>query len=112
MSIGKVHEWKMTEDERLAYIKKHPIVKTAHKFGAQFSTDAIDYTQLNERKKEAFKDKKIIGEHIGSKIHQLYMKGAALKDIATELDINLSTINSYIRAQRKTNPEKWPSRKA
>jgi hypothetical protein len=23
--LGKVHEWKMTEEERLAYIAKHPI---------------------------------------------------------------------------------------
>lgn len=24
--IYPVHEWKMTEEERLAYIKKHPII--------------------------------------------------------------------------------------
>ncbi|MCM3651312.1 hypothetical protein [Metabacillus litoralis] len=28
MLNGKVHEWKMTEEERLAYIEKHPIIAT------------------------------------------------------------------------------------
>ncbi|MGG3452152.1 hypothetical protein [Domibacillus aminovorans] len=27
-SMNKVHEWKMTEEERLAYIEKHPIRPT------------------------------------------------------------------------------------
>jgi hypothetical protein len=26
--LGKVHEWTMTEEERLAYIAKHPIKPT------------------------------------------------------------------------------------
>ncbi len=34
---GKVTVWYMTEEERLAYIKKHPIVPTENKSGAAFS---------------------------------------------------------------------------
>jgi hypothetical protein len=33
---GKVHVWHMTEEERLAYIEKHPIVPTAKPGGSTF----------------------------------------------------------------------------
>jgi hypothetical protein len=41
----------MTEEERLAYIAKHPIRKTEKPRGVNFSTETIDYRQLTERKK-------------------------------------------------------------
>jgi hypothetical protein len=35
--IGKVTVWYMTEEERLAYIKKHPIVPTERETVIRFS---------------------------------------------------------------------------
>jgi hypothetical protein len=53
MGHGKVHAWKMTEEERLAYIAEYPIKPTEKPKGAKFSTSTIDFTSLNERKKAA-----------------------------------------------------------
>lgn len=35
--IGKVHVWQMTEEQRLEYIKKHPIVATKRERVISFS---------------------------------------------------------------------------
>ncbi|UGB31693.1 hypothetical protein [Metabacillus sp. B2-18] len=35
--ISKVHTWKMTEEERLAYIEKHPIIPTEKPKGSSYS---------------------------------------------------------------------------
>lgn len=42
---GPVTEWKMTEEERLAYIAKHPIVPTEPPSGSKFA-------KVNEMKRQ------------------------------------------------------------
>ncbi|MBT2722296.1 hypothetical protein [Bacillus sp. ISL-46] len=41
--MGQVTTWQMTEEERLAYIEKHPIVKTKKERPVNFHTDYPDY---------------------------------------------------------------------
>lgn len=50
--IGKVTEWKMTEEERLEYIRKHPTKKANKKRSS--TIDTIDY-QWRGRKAAAAK---------------------------------------------------------
>jgi hypothetical protein len=104
MSIGKVHVWYMTPEQLAEYVKKHPIVPTGK---TSFSTEAIDYEVINERKKEALKGKTIIDKLDKNKLQKLYMEGSTIPDIAQEFDINKSTLKNYIYAQRKVDPEKW-----
>jgi transcriptional regulator with PAS, ATPase and Fis domain len=107
MSLGKVTVWYMTEEERLAYIAKHPIVPTDPK-EAKFSTDNIDYEKTNERKKEALKGKTIKDKLDKEKIHKLYMQeGKSLAEIANGLNINASTLSTYVFKWRQVNPEQW-----
>jgi hypothetical protein len=40
--LSKVHTWKMTEEERLAYIEKHPI-KPRKKPKRSATIDHVDY---------------------------------------------------------------------
>lgn len=41
--VGQVKEWKMTEEQRQEYIKKHPIVRTKKERPVNFDTDYPDY---------------------------------------------------------------------
>lgn len=41
--MSKVTVWYMTEEERLSYIKKHPIIKTKKERPINFDTDYPDY---------------------------------------------------------------------
>ena len=109
MSIGKVTVWYMTEEERLAYIKKHPIVPT-EKDDVKFSTDRIDYKVTNERKKAVFKGKTVMDGVDLDLLHKLYIAGETLPKMAKALNINTSTMNNYIYRQRNIEPEKWPRR--
>jgi response regulator of citrate/malate metabolism len=113
MSIGKVTVWRMTEEQRQEYIKKHPIVPTKKQNEAQFNTDRIDYKAVGERKKESLKNrnfKRIIDGVNMEQVHEWFMAGKSIVEIADELKINRSTLNNYIRDLRKTEPEKWPYR--
>jgi hypothetical protein len=51
--LGIVTVWYMTEEERLAYIAKHPINETSKPKGVNFDTDAIDHQRVKESKKAA-----------------------------------------------------------
>ena len=46
--LSKVTEWKMTEEERLAYIKKHPI-KPTKKPKRSSTIDYVDYKWRSEK---------------------------------------------------------------
>ncbi|SDM18127.1 hypothetical protein [Bacillus sp. OK048] len=108
MSIGKVTVWYMTEEERLAYVAKHPIVPTGE---AVFSTETIDYKKVSERKKEALQRKgKLIDSVDKDTLHKLFMSGETIPEIATALNISISVLNKYIGDQRKIEPDKWPIR--
>jgi hypothetical protein len=41
--MGKVTVWQMSEEERLAYIEKHPIVRTKKDRAVNFTSDQPDY---------------------------------------------------------------------
>jgi hypothetical protein len=41
--MGKVTVWQMTEEEKLAYIEKYPIVKTKKERPVNFKSDQPDY---------------------------------------------------------------------
>ncbi|OIK13557.1 hypothetical protein BIV60_13760 [Bacillus sp. MUM 116] len=111
MSIGKVTEWRMTEEERQAYIVKHPIRPTKKPRGVQFDTDVIDYKKANECKKEFLRRRgKKIDRVDKDMLHKLYMSGKSLPDIAGAINISLANLNRYISEQREINPEKWPYR--
>jgi hypothetical protein len=109
MGIGKVTVWQMTEEERLAYIEKHPI-KPNEQSEAKFSTEAIDYKVINERRKEAMKGKRIIDQVDKNALHKLFISGRKLEDIAKLFKISMGNLNNYIMEQRKLEPEKWPYR--
>jgi YesN/AraC family two-component response regulator len=111
MGIGKVTVRHMSEEERLAYIEKHPIVPTKQPSETKFSTDAIDFKAVAERRKEAIKGKRIIDQVDKDAIHKLFISGRRLEDIAQSFKISMSNLNNYIKEQRKINPEKWPRRK-
>jgi DNA-binding CsgD family transcriptional regulator len=100
----------MTEEERLAYIEKHPIITTEIPKEAKFSTDAIGFKVNAERKREAFKGKRIIDKIDKNHLHKLFMQGKTLEQIAQALGISSTTVNNYIRQQRQTEPDKWPYR--
>ncbi|MED4206567.1 hypothetical protein [Neobacillus mesonae] len=51
MSIGKVHVWYMTEEERLAYIEKHPICPIEQPKGTS-------YEEIHEMKNKKSKKPK------------------------------------------------------
>lgn len=46
--LSKVHTWQMTEEERLAYIEKHPI-KPTKKPRRSSTIDHIDYKWRSEK---------------------------------------------------------------
>jgi hypothetical protein len=41
--MGQVTTWKMTEEQRLAYIEKYPIKRTKKERPVNFTTDNPDY---------------------------------------------------------------------
>lgn len=41
--MGQVTTWRMTEEQRLEYIKKHPVVRTKKERPVNFTTDYPDY---------------------------------------------------------------------
>jgi hypothetical protein len=48
--LGKVTVWQMTEEERLAYIAKHPIRPTEKPKGSGYDHANIDHEKINKRK--------------------------------------------------------------
>lgn len=107
MSLGKVHVWKMTEKERLAYIEKHPIIPTERPSGGTFSN--IN-TMAVAPEKKGKKGPKIIDSVDKDELHRLYLDGITFPKMAKALNISEANIGNYIKQQRKSNPEKWPYR--
>lgn len=103
---GKVHEWKMTEAERLAYIKKHPIVSYEKPSGSTFvEIHDSQYKKAKEDKK--IKDRVIDGLDKDA-IHKMYMEGETLNAIAKKNFVSRASIAKLIQEQRELEPEKWP----
>jgi uncharacterized Rmd1/YagE family protein len=110
MGIGKVTTWVMTPEELAEHVAKHPIKSTEQSKEAKFSTEAIDYKVINERRKEAMKGKRIIDQIDKDLLHKLFISGRRFEDIAKSLKISMGVLNNYINEQRKLDPEKWPYR--
>ena len=109
---GEVIVWQMTEEERLAYIKKHPIIPTDAK-GSTFTLPISD-----ERKKQAYenqlktrRENSVLNKIDINKLHELYMKKIRLADIADTFDVNINSITGVIQKLRKEDPDKWPRRR-
>lgn len=111
MSIGKVTVWYMTEEERLAYIAKHPIVPIEKPSGQSFSNIHEFGERAKELKKESVEiNGKLIDKVDKDFLHKLFIVGKTFHEIADALNISVSTLNKYVCEQRKINPEKWPVR--
>lgn len=96
-----VHCWQMTEEERLAYIEKHPIVPIENKSGAGFSSQ----TYMQEHRK--LKTPSVFDGMDLDYINQLYIDGMLFKDMAEELGVSRDMLDRFIRQQRKVEPDKW-----
>lgn len=107
MSIGKVTAWKMTEEERLSYIAKHPIVPTEKPSG--FSNANI--IQVAPEKKSKYKRLITMDSVNKDKLHRLFMEGKTINQIAETLNITVSIVKNYIQKERNQDPKKWPPRK-
>jgi hypothetical protein len=110
MSIGKVTTWVMTEQQRLDYIKKHPIVPTKKPTGSNFSNvSEMQYKKSVEArgKKNMTKVMDVVDK---DQLHKLFMSGKPIGAIAKDFNINENTMNNYIQEQRRMDPEKWPYR--
>jgi DNA-directed RNA polymerase specialized sigma subunit len=109
--LGKVTVWYMSEEERLAYIAKHPIKPSDKPQGVTFDTDAIDHKKVQERKKEALVSRVTIMDNVDKDVlHKLFMSGMRVEDIAKSLKITVANLYSYIKKQRELDPDKWPYR--
>lgn len=112
--VSKVTTWQMTEKERLAYIKKHPIRPTKAKKGSSFA-NIHDYGErkkqiIKEAKESGKKNKRIIDSVDTDLLHKLFMDGEKLEYIAAKLKISMPILNNYIKEQRQVDPDNWPYR--
>lgn len=105
---GKVTVWRMTEEERLAYIKKHPIVATDKPTGSTFTEINQMQNKREERRKQA--GERAVDRVDKEKAHKLFMADSTLKNMAKELCVSQTTLNAFIKEQRQLDPEKWPHR--
>lgn len=111
---GKLKTWQMTEDERLAYIEKHPIVPTEIPTGTAFSKDFGEERRKNLEKnkgKEVKKGPTVMDKVDKEELHTRFMAGESLAMMATHFDVTLASLGRYISDQRKIEPEKWPRRR-
>lgn len=100
--MSKVTVWYMTEEERLEYIKKHPIIPTEKPSGTDFAT-------IKEMKGKKGRNK-ILNNVAEAKIHKMFIDGIPIKEIAQEVGLSFATIQKFIVLERKNDPEKWPRR--
>ncbi|MCM3567883.1 hypothetical protein [Neobacillus mesonae] len=109
MSHGEVTVWYMTEEERLAYIEKHPIIPIEKPKGSSYE----DIHEMQHKKSKVRKSyrRRITDDIDIKKLYKMYKAGNTLRDIAKAFDVSLNTIFVYIKEQREINPEKWPQRK-
>jgi hypothetical protein len=107
---GEVTVWYMTEEERLAYIKKHPIIPTEKPKGVELAN--ITDAQYQRARESRFKQHQssVMDKVNKVELHKLYMDGEKLKDIAKMVGVTVHSLDKYIRDQREINPDKWPYR--
>lgn len=101
---GKVEVWYMSEEQRLAYIAKHPIRSEEKPKGSSFS-NIHEYGERKKTSKETIMDKVDKVE-----LHKRFLAGERLEDISKSLQITTSTLNNFIKEQRKIEPYRWPHR--
>lgn len=112
---GEVIVWQMTEEERLAYIAKHPIVPTEKPRAGQFSNIhemKRKEASMNGYKngKQANSNNKILDEQDKEFVYIQYESGARIQDIAEGLAVEKHTINNFIAAERKRSSKAFPRR--
>lgn len=104
----------MTEEERLAYIAKHPIVPTEKPLLPTFvNVTPEKYKQAaanTKRTKRMTQGTSVLDRVDKAEIHKRYMDGEIIEDIAAALKIPLGTLNYCIGKFRELEPERWPRR--
>lgn len=111
---GKVTTWYMSEEERLAYIEKHPIVPTEMPSGTGFSKDLGEERRKNlerNKGKEIKKQPTVMDKVNKEELHKRFMSGESLASMANQFDVTLASLGRYISDQRKIEPDKWPYRR-
>lgn len=103
---GKVTVWYMTEEERLAYIEKHPIVPTAKPKRAEFSHEG-DIVARKNAVKTNNKKPKIMDKFDKEEIRRRFLDGEKLEDIAADIGVSESTLYLFVRKQRLESPDLW-----
>lgn len=106
MSIGKVTVWKMTEEQRLDYIKKNPIVPTKKPTGVSNA----EIKQVAAKKKSIYKGPSIIDSVDKDELHRLYTEGKTFEEMASILNVKVGVLNTYIKAERNSGSDKYPHR--
>lgn len=101
---GEVEVWYMTEEQRLAYIDKHPIRSEEKSKGMSFSN-------IHERK-NAYKNRRerVMDTVNKVELHKRFIAGERLDDIAASLHVTTATLNNFIKEQRQMEPDRWPYR--
>ncbi|WP_066316847.1 hypothetical protein [Bacillus sp. FJAT-29814] len=113
LPAGRVHTWKMTDEQRSDYVKKHPIVPTDKPSGTSLvNVSEMQYSKAKENSLETRRKQsnRIIDGVDTDYLHKLFLAGESLSYIAKALKINESTLNNYIKERRQVEPEKWPRR--
>lgn len=108
---GKVHVWRMSEEERLEYIKRYPIKP----YNGKRVIKTIGAFATEEEKKEFYNNRgtnraSVMDKVDKEKLHEMFMAGEKLSYIAAVLKISPANLSNYIKKQRKLNPDKWPRR--
>lgn len=99
----------MSEEERLAYIEKHPIVPIEKPKGT--SLVKVEDMQVSKAKQRKKTGKRITDGIDTDKLNKMFRAGVRLADIAKAFNISVYTVFNYIKDQRSKEPEKWPYRK-
>lgn len=112
MKVGEVKTYRMPEEERLAYIAKHPIVPAEKPTSFAIvgpSEEQIKNAKANSQKARQQKPK-LIDEIDKEQLHKLFMAGYQIADIADVFKMTENQLHYIIRQLRNADPIKWPKR--
>jgi hypothetical protein len=107
---GKVETWYMSEEERQAYIKKHPIKPEQPSRGSTFASVNVAPSKQAIENRMRSRTKRLMQDVDKELLHQLFMDGEKLASIAKVCGISEATLHNHIKEQRKIEPERWPHR--
>lgn len=109
---GEVTTYQMSEEERLAYIEKHPIVPAEKAKSTNFSIPTKEQHEnavVNSKKARQQKPK-LIDEIDKEHLHKLFVAGYRIADIAKTFNVTQNQLSYFIRQLRNADPGRWPKR--